>query len=41
MAYYCHFWRMTPEQFWDLDVEDYGALGRYMRRWNEQQNNSK
>lgn len=32
MASFCHFWRITPEQFWNLDLEEYFALVRYMRR---------
>jgi hypothetical protein len=38
MAYYCHFWRITPEQFDNLDIDAYHALGRYLKRWNEEQN---
>jgi hypothetical protein len=37
MAYFCHFWRMTPDQFWDLDLDDYNALSRYVERYNKQQ----
>lgn len=37
MGVYVHFFRMTPEQFWDLDIEDYYGLGRYMEWWNEKQ----
>lgn len=37
MAFWCHFWRMTPDQFWGLDLEDYAAMGRYMVRWNKEQ----
>jgi len=37
MAEYCLFWKgLTPEAFWDLDIEDYYALGRRMQRWNEE-----
>lgn len=35
MAMFVHFFRMTPAQFWDLDAEDYDALGRYLRKWHE------
>lgn len=37
MAAFCHFYRMTPEQFWDLDLDDYHGLSRYMRRYSEEQ----
>lgn len=37
MASFCHFWRITPEQFWDLDLDDYRAMSRYMNRYAEEQ----
>ena len=37
MAVFCHFWRITPEQFWNLDMDVYHAMSRYMDRYEEQQ----
>jgi hypothetical protein len=30
MAAFAEFYRYTPEQFWDLDMDDYEALRRRM-----------
>lgn len=35
MATFCHFYKMTPAEFWDLDEEDYDALGRYIVKYNK------
>ena len=35
MAVFCHFWRIKPAEFWDLDVADYQAMVRYMDKVNE------
>lgn len=37
MATFCHFYKMTPGEFWDLDIEDYEALGRFMTRYHQAQ----
>lgn len=37
MASMCHFWRLSPDEFWDLDVDDYRALARYQHRYIEEQ----
>ena len=30
MAVFCHFWRITPTEFWDLDYPEYQAMVRLM-----------
>jgi len=30
MAAFCHFWRYTPEQYWNLTVAEYSAMVDYM-----------
>jgi hypothetical protein len=37
MTEFCLFWRITPTQFWDLDVEDYYAMVRRMERYAKEQ----
>ena len=37
MAYWCHFWRLTPDQFDNLDMDVYDGFSRYMKRWNDEQ----
>lgn len=37
MASYCFFWRITPAEFWDLDMAEYKAMGRFMRKYQEEQ----
>lgn len=36
MAAVCHFWHLSPEDFWDLTVEEYEALRRYQDRYHEE-----
>lgn len=35
MAKFVHFYGLTPDQFWDLDVLDYRGLARYMNRYED------
>ncbi len=30
MAAFCHFWRISPDQFWRLTVAEYSAMVTYM-----------
>jgi hypothetical protein len=32
MAAFCHFWRMTPREFWELTVAEYSAMVGFMER---------
>jgi hypothetical protein len=36
MAAFCHFWRMTPPEFWALTVAEYSAMVDYMQQLAEQ-----
>lgn len=40
MARFCHFWRLTPDQFWDLEMEEYFAMLRYMRKYQQHADNA-
>lgn len=40
MARFCYFWRISPDEFWDLDVEEYFAMLRHMRRVQQQHDNA-
>jgi hypothetical protein len=35
MATFCHFWRITPAEFWDLDLPEYHAMLRLMEKHKE------
>ena len=35
MAVFCQFWRITPAQFWDLDLSEYHAMLRLMDKHKE------
>jgi hypothetical protein len=37
MAYWCHFWRITPDEFDNLDIDAYHGFSRYMERYNKAQ----
>jgi hypothetical protein len=37
MAYWMHFWRLTPDQFDNLEMDAYDGMARYMDRWNKEQ----
>lgn len=40
MAAFCEFYHMTPNEFWDMWIDDYQALGRRMARRAEEQKNT-
>lgn len=37
MAIFCHFWRITPDQFEHMDARAYHAFIRYMNEWQREQ----
>lgn len=37
MAVVCHFWRISPREFWDLDIAEYRAMIKYQEKVNEEQ----
>lgn len=37
MATFCHFWRISPAQYWDLEQPEYDAMVRLMERVKEDQ----
>jgi hypothetical protein len=39
-AAFVYFFRLTPDQFWDLDMPMYRALGALMKRQQEAQENA-
>lgn len=40
MATFAEFYHYTPDQFWDLYIEDYQALARRIARRAEEQKNT-
>ena len=37
MPAFCHFWRLSPSEFWQLTVAEYGAMVGYMHELAEGQ----
>ena len=38
MAGFCHFWRLSPREYYDLDADEIAAMNRHMERVAEAHN---
>lgn len=37
MAAFCHFWRLSPAEFWALPRLEHEVMSRYMDEWFAEQ----